>query len=87
MAFLQVFGDGWGHMGGVGWLGMLVVWLIGLALVAAVVIALVRSSRSNPPPSRPGLDELDARYARGEIDDEEYLRRRALLLGERPSGG
>ena len=28
------------------------------------------------------LDVLDARYARGEIDDEEYRRRRSVLTGQ-----
>jgi putative membrane protein len=34
-----------------------------------------------PPPHNPALAELDLRYARGEVTREEYLQRRADLLG------
>jgi putative membrane protein len=34
-----------------------------------------------PPPHNPALAELDLRYARGEVSREEYLQRRADLLG------
>lgn len=69
---------GWG-----GWLlmslGMLAFW----ALVAVAVIALVRAQRDDGPryPGR-AVDPralLDERFARGEIDAEEYQQRRELL--------
>ena len=72
------FGFGYG-MGGFGWIFML--------LVVGVVVALllgayrqVRDDRHGGPVLRPRpRDILDERYARGEIDADEYHRRRADL--------
>jgi uncharacterized membrane protein len=49
-------------------------------------VLLLRSRGGWGPPRAAGhretaLDVLDARYARGEIDDEEYRARRAVLSG------
>lgn len=60
---------------GMGW-GMVLVWLIPILLVAGIVYAL---RGRNGPPGRSALDILEARYARGEIDREEFLKRRADL--------
>lgn len=71
---------GWGHMGGWGW-GMAVFgWLFMTLLVAAVLWA-VWSRRSEPLRTGPGRAQelLDERYARGELDRDEYLERRADL--------
>jgi len=81
------FGDGlWG------W------WLLGVALIAlfwGLVIAalvlgirwLVRADRRGRYDSGdPALDELRARYARGEIDEEEFERRRRFLTTTRGGG-
>ena len=56
--------------------GRVLVWLIPILLVAAIVYAL---RGRNGPPGRSALDILEARYARGEIDREEFLKRRADL--------
>ncbi len=55
-------------------IGMVAFW----ALVAWAVVAIVRLTRgaSNEPDAEAILKE---RFARGEIDDEEYRRRRAAL--------
>jgi len=69
----------WGHMDGWGW-GMSVVgWLL-MALIAVSVAWLVWSMTRNSE-SRRGrdgtpLEVLDERYARGEIDRDEYLQRK-----------
>ena len=61
-------------------------WLLIIGLLVAVVVALIRwlahgTERPGTPPQRPAaLDILDARYARGEVDREEYLQRRKDLL-------
>ena len=64
-------------------------WWMGLSMilfwvgVIAVAIWAVRAAdrRSNRDPSvRRALDVLEERYARGEIDDEEFERRRATLV-------
>ncbi|HEX6877185.1 MAG TPA: SHOCT domain-containing protein [Nocardioidaceae bacterium] len=71
-------GPGWG-----GWIlmsfGMIAFW----TLVVVAVIALVRGLQSDQGrPPRPPADArqlLDERFARGEIDAEEYKARRDLL--------
>ncbi len=67
------------HMGGAGWLLMSLLLLIFLAALAVGVIALVRSTQGR---SQPGVDArrlLDERFARGEIDADDYAQRRDLL--------
>lgn len=63
--------------------------VIVLAIVAIVwvVRSILRSrSRSAPTPWRSaGLDELDLRYARGEVDHADYMERRANLMAGRPA--
>ena len=65
--------------------GPLIMILV-LALVIAAMVLLVRWLRGQSPgiavhPERSPLDLLNERYARGEIDREEYMRRRANLQG------
>ncbi|WBP91938.1 SHOCT domain-containing protein [Kitasatospora cathayae] len=86
-------GWGWG-----GWLVMGVFMVLFWALLIAGVIALVHyltSSRHGrqpgppPPPGEPGWgsrraeDVLAERFAHGEIDEDEYKRRLALLREHR----
>jgi putative membrane protein len=68
---------GWGF-------GMMLVMLVFLALIVVGVVFVVRSfSEEGRTPSRSGgsraLDTLDERFARGEIDREEYEERRRTL--------
>lgn len=76
----------WGddHMGSGWWWTMGVGWLVFLALVVLLVAYLVRqvADRDRPPPqpSRPSAEDVLAeRFARGEIDEEEFRRRRDAL--------
>jgi len=68
-----------------GWMWVWPVLIVaGLLVIGYVVVRLARSGRgASPTGSDPsGLAArriLDGRFARGEIDDEEYLRRRDLL--------
>ena len=67
-------GWGWGGM----WFGPLLM-LAALALLVAFVVVLVRwlgGDRAASSAPRTARDILDERYARGEIDREEYLKRR-----------
>lgn len=62
------------------WMGLTMVlfW----AVVIAVIVWVVRSAdrrSSREPSDRRALDVLEERYARGEIDDEEFERRKAML--------
>lgn len=74
------------------WVLATVLRFIAVLLVIAAIVYLVRAflmSRPRVPhghaPFRsPGLDELDMRYARGEVTRPEYLERRADLTGTAP---
>ena len=80
-------GTDWGMMGGWGggWLGLsgMLIWLLLLTLFVVGVIWLVRNTASSREPPQqsgrrsPGLDVLDERYAKGEIDRDEYLHKKS----------
>ncbi len=77
------------------WLFLVI--LVWVGIIAAIVLGirwLIRSDRADrtsgptgapPPAATPRSDDpleiLRSRYARGEIDDEEYERRRRILTG------
>ncbi|MGQ4617404.1 SHOCT domain-containing protein [Nocardia sp. R7R-8] len=73
--------SGWGYS--LMFIGMVIFW----ALVVAGIVALVRYAANSsatttgaPPQRGPTPHQILAdRYARGEIDDEEYTRRRKTL--------
>jgi putative membrane protein len=70
--------DGFGHMDGFGWGMMGMGWLFMLVIVGLVVWAVVQatsSSRRKDDPTTSAQRILADRFARGEIDDEEYRRR------------
>lgn len=80
----------WGH--GWGWAGWVLFVVLTVVFWAAVITAIVlairyaggaRNSGSAPPPYGPPHPEdvLAERFARGEIDEDEY-RRRVMLLHE-----
>ena len=71
---------GYGYAGG--WMMALngLTWLALLALGAAIIWRLADRSRSGPADRRSsGLDALQERYARGEIQREEYLQKKQDL--------
>lgn len=81
-------GYGYGMMGdwGTGWMffhGFF--WLLVLALVVVGIVLLVRSTGSDDKREQAsrrarGLEILEERYARGEINREEYLEKKRDLL-------
>lgn len=81
----------WGHYDQFSWwwwvimpLGMVAFW----ALVAWVIVTLVRADRPAAPPAPVAERILAERYARGEIDTEEYRAKLADLRGTAtPVGG
>lgn len=86
MKELRLMG-GWYH-DGVGWGGWIMMTLAMVAFwgaVAFVVVALFRSTSNSGRTDRIGrrqrgpLEILDERFARGEIDEDEYYARRATL--------
>ena len=79
------YGSVGGGMGWGGWLAMGLVLVIFWALVITGIVLLVRSVghrhgvAREPAGTTAALHILDERFARGEIDAEEYRRRRQLL--------
>ena len=83
-----MMGDGgsWGGMGRMMIFGGLF-WLVLLALVIAGVVWLVQTTRRRGPDEAvlernyPALEVLEQRYARGEINRNEYLEKKEDMLG------
>ncbi len=76
----QIGRYGFDHMNGWGWVPG-IVSLVFLALVVGLVVWLFLSlaRRGEVPVKKSALTLLDERYARGELDREDYLQRRADL--------
>lgn len=78
------WGLGYGMMGGFGWVFMLLLVVAVVAVVGGLLRDLfvgMRTHRGGSGSSGPAaLQILDERYARGEIDADEYQRRRADLI-------
>ncbi|MEN8235128.1 MAG: SHOCT domain-containing protein [Actinomycetota bacterium] len=86
MTFAQVVADtgGFHHMSGYGWGMMGFGWLVGLIVVGVLVWAIVQSTpRRNDAPTHTATASAETiladRFARGEIDDDEYRRRLGAL--------
>lgn len=82
MTFTQVVADAGGldHMSGFGWGMMGFAWAVGLGVVGMLVWAIVqaaprRSQVAAPSSTRSAESILADRFARGDIDEDEYRRR------------
>lgn len=76
--------QGWDWVPGGGWimaLGMLLVWLVPVGLIAALVVYLVNQGKATSTPER-AIDILERAYAKGEIGRDEFLQKRADLVGK-----
>ncbi len=80
---------GWHDMMGFGWFGvfgmlfMVIFWVAVIVGVVWLVRWLLNQGSSGPrarTSKERALEILDEKYARGEIDDEEYERRKRKLL-------
>jgi putative membrane protein len=73
---------GWGPMGWFTPLGMILFWVL-MILVIVLLIRRIRmskgSGREAGPAAESALDILKKRYARGEINKEEYLEKKKDL--------
>jgi putative membrane protein len=78
----------WGDrgFGAGGWVAMSMMMLLFWVVVIAAGVWLLRSRRSPRPVT--GSERADAqlaeRFARGEIDEAQFVRSRAILRGEHP---
>jgi len=85
------YGNGGGHWGM--WILMIVAMVVFWGALAWIIVTLVRQRNHpagtplappGPAPSTPAASSdgrriLDERLARGEIDEDDYVRRRALI--------
>ena len=73
------------YLSGWGWVAIVTSMVVFWGLMIALAVILVRGLRRSadaPPERRPSPEQLlGERFARGEIDEEEYRRRRAALTG------
>lgn len=88
MRFHHEHGGGWdvGH-----WIGASLMLLILVAVLVGLGVLLLRTLRNEPARqvgtgsgTNRALEILAERFARGEIDADEFTRRRELLRGEGP---
>ena len=84
-AVAQTYGDH-PHMGAWGWGGMIfgpIMMIVFIALVVGAVVLVLRWMGLGGSPAARGeknaRDVLDERFARGEIDKDEYEERRRVL--------
>jgi putative membrane protein len=76
----------WGYMGGMGF-GVIGMWLFWILLIVVVVVLAKSvggpsaSSERRQPKTKTALDILKERYARGEIDKEEFETKKRDLEG------
>ncbi|GAB3610772.1 hypothetical protein GCM10027414_28980 [Humibacter ginsengiterrae] len=80
-------------MMGYGYAGMAMMWpwmlvwiVVGVAAIVALILLIIRLARGNSPREQwtgqrtdSARRILDERYARGEIDHDEYQKRREML--------
>ena len=70
---------GGGMMGGMIWPMLLVMLLVGVLVVAGIVFLVRQFSTAGTGTKSTALNILQERYARGELDHEDYQERRRLL--------
>jgi putative membrane protein len=82
------YGHDWGMMGGSdGGAFSMIIWPLVIVALVVGVIWFMRSplysgaGRLQPPRRSSGLDILEERYARGEINREEFLQKKQEISG------
>ena len=75
---------GWGMWLGIGISTLILLILVGLLVWAVVQVGRLEGPRPRQQPDRPGaLQVLDERFARGDIEADDYEQRRRLLSDQR----
>lgn len=76
-------GSGYGNFGGnIGGGGMFIMMGFGLLILIALIFLTFKLMKGNSPfslSSNSALNILNERYAKGEIDEEEYTKRKIIL--------
>jgi len=81
-------GYGWQDqgIGGGNWLAMILMMIIFWGLIVAAVVFVVRHfshpHHAGSPVSDSAIETLKMRFAKGEMDEDEFQRRLKLLKGE-----
>ncbi|MEL4106875.1 SHOCT domain-containing protein [Oscillospiraceae bacterium WX1] len=84
----RCFGGGFGYMSNFmhsGWgLVMMGIALVVAALVVVAIVALVKKGQGHHPvnQSDDSLELLNARFVKGEISEEDYIRMKKVLTGK-----
>lgn len=89
MGYGYGYGPGWGMMGGYGWGYGLLHIAVTVAIIVGVVFLVIWAVRTmavvgphdHGPRRSSGLDVLEERYARGEINRDEYLQKKKDIGG------
>ena len=72
-------GYGWGWGMGFGMISMVLFWVLVILGIVVLVRWVGGSSASGTPPSKSALDILNERYARGEIEKQEFEEKKRVL--------
>jgi putative membrane protein len=81
---------GYGVGMGLGWIVMVLFWVLLIGLIVWGVTRLVPTSTARPEryePTESAQEILDRRFANGELDVAEYTERRQQLAASRKGGG
>lgn len=72
----------YGAMGGLGGIMMLFWWVVGIVFVVWLIRTFAQQSHHGCGHGDSALYKLRERYAKGEIDNDEYHERKKVLTGE-----